>query len=55
MTYIIFGLLLFIFGAYFLRRSIKEDDKEGVIGFTVIMIASILLMVFFGLFFQVTF
>lgn len=55
MTYIIFGLLLFIFGAYFLRKSMKEQDKEGVIGFTAILIAAMLMILFFGLFFRYAF
>jgi len=55
MTYLIIGILLFLFGAYFLRQSIKDQDQEGVIGFTVILIAAIFLIVFFGLFFRYTF
>lgn len=55
MTYFLFGLFLLIFAIYFLRRTIKEKDKEGLIGFTAIFVAALFMILFFGLFFRLLF
>ncbi len=55
MTYFVLGMLLMIFAVYFLRIAMKEKDKEGVIGFAAILIAAMMLLLFYGLFFQVLF
>ena len=55
MTYFVLGLLLLVFGSYFLRSAIKQHDKEGIIGFTAIVIAALILLIFFGLFLKVIF
>ncbi|MBI2474947.1 hypothetical protein HYV69_00790 [Candidatus Uhrbacteria bacterium] len=52
MSFIILGLIVLVFGVFFMRRSIKTNDKEGIIGFTAILIAAIVLLIFFGLFFR---
>lgn len=52
MTYFIIGLCLLIFGIYFFRQASKDKDKEGVIGFTAIIIAAMILILFFGFFYQ---
>lgn len=55
MTYFVLGLLLLIFGVYFLRIAMKEKDKEGVIGLAAVLIAAMMLLLFYGLFFRVLF
>lgn len=55
MTYFLIGLFLLIFAIYFIRRTIKEKDKEGLIGFVAILVASLFLILFFGLFFRLLF
>ena len=55
MPYFLFGLLLLGFGIYFLRITIREKDKEGLIGMVAIIIAALFLILFFGLFFRVLF
>ena len=39
-------------GAFFLRRSIKMHDKEGKYGSIGLLIAGIILMLFFGIFYR---
>ncbi len=53
MPFFIIGLLVLIFGIYFIRQAIKQKDQEGVVGFTAIIIAAVILVIFFGLFFRV--
>jgi len=52
MSFIILGLIVLVFGIFFMRRSIRENDKEGIIGFTAILISAFVLLIFFGLFFR---
>ncbi|MEK7615252.1 MAG: hypothetical protein AAB431_02610 [Patescibacteria group bacterium] len=55
MPFFLIGLLILIFGIYFIRQALKDNDKEGVVGFTAVIIAAIILVIFFGLFFYVLF
>lgn len=55
MTYFLLGLFLLVFAIYFLRITIKEKDKEGLIGMVAILIAALFLILFFGIFFRVQF
>ncbi|MBI4713593.1 hypothetical protein HY771_00145 [Candidatus Uhrbacteria bacterium] len=52
MSFIILGLIVLVFGVFFMHRSVKEQDKEGIIGFAAILIAAMMLIIFFGLFFR---
>jgi hypothetical protein len=55
MTYFLLGLFLLVFAIYFLRITIRDKDKEGLIGFTAILIVALFLILFFGVFFRVLF
>ena len=52
MSYFMIGVILLIIGIYFLRRAIKEGDREGIVGMTGLIIASLILIIFFGLFYR---
>ena len=52
MTYLIFGFVILLFGLFFLRKAVKTKNREGVIGFTAIVIAAWFLILFYGLFFR---
>lgn len=54
MPFLVLGVILLIIGIFFLRKSIKEQDKEGVIGVMALIIASVILILFFGLFYTLT-
>ena len=51
MTFLLIGLLLLVFGIYFFRQAGKDGDKEGVVGFSAIIIAAAILTLFYGLFY----
>ena len=55
MTFFILGLLTVAFAAYFLRRAVRDKDMEGVVGFTAVFLASLILLIFYGLFFRAVF
>ncbi len=52
MSYFLLGVIVLIIAIIFLRRAIKTQDKEGIVGMTGLLIAAIILIVFFGLFFR---
>jgi hypothetical protein len=52
MTYIIIGTILLITAIIFLRLAIKGGDKEGIIGLAALIVAALILIVFFGLVFR---
>lgn len=54
MPFLIIGLVLFGLGVYFLRKSIQEEDKEGIIGVSALIIASLIMIMFYGLFYNLT-
>jgi hypothetical protein len=41
-------------GIYFLRVSIKGGDKEGIIGMMMLVIAAVIMIIFYGLFYTLT-
>ncbi len=45
---------MLIIGIIFLRRAIRGQDKEGVIGVMALIIASVIMILFFGLFYTLT-
>ncbi len=54
MPFLILGVILLIVGTVFLRKSIKEEDKEGVVGVMALIIAAVIMILFFGLFYTFT-
>ena len=54
MPFLIVGILLLGFGAYFMRQSIREEDKEGIIGVMALIIAAVIMIFFYGLFYTFT-
>jgi len=53
MSFFIIGIVLLAVSIYFLRAALKKQDREGIIGMTALLIASIILIVFFGIFYNV--
>ena len=54
MSFLVLGFILLIVGVIFLRKSIREQDKEGVVGVMALIIASVIMILFFGLFYTFT-
>lgn len=52
MPFFFLGLILVLSGGFFLRSALKSDDKEGVVGTIAVLIAGIILMLVFGLFYR---
>jgi len=52
MTFLIIGLIMVVIGVIFLRRSIKAHDKEGKIGSIGLIMAGVIVMLFFGIFYR---
>ncbi len=50
MPYLILGLLFLIFGIYFRKRAHHEHNHHGVDGMTFIIVAALILILFFGIF-----
>ena len=53
MSYLFIGVGLLIASILFMRMAFRDKDKEGIIGLAAIILAALILIVFFGLFFQV--
>ena len=51
MPFLVLGVILLIIGIVFLRRALKQQDKEGVIGVMALIIASVIIILFLGLFY----
>jgi hypothetical protein len=49
MPFVFIGVVLLILGVIFLRKGIKSQDKEGIIGATGVLIGAVVLIVFFGI------
>ncbi len=54
MPFLVLGLILLVVGIIFLRKSIREQDKEGVVGVMALIVAAVIMIVFFGLFYTLT-
>lgn len=52
MPFIIIGIVALLMGAYFLRLGVKEENKEILVGAIALIIAGLVLVVFFGLFYR---
>ena len=54
MPFFTLGIIVLIISVIFLRKSIKEQDKEGVVGAIALLVASVIMILFFGLFYTLT-
>jgi len=54
MPFLFIGIILLGVGIYFLREAIKTEDKEGIVGLTAIIIAAVIMILFYGLFYSLT-
>ncbi len=52
MPFIIIGLITLIAGIYFLRLGQKIESKETMVGAIALIIASLILIIFFGLIYR---
>ena len=52
MPFLIIGLILVVAGWHFRSNAIKGHDHEGIIGATALVIAGVILIVFFGLLYR---
>lgn len=52
MPFFFLGIIILLLSIYFMRMAIRDRDKEGVVGLTALIIASLILIIFFGLFFR---
>tara|TARA_B100000315_G_C14083390_1_gene365908 strand:+ start:65 stop:235 length:171 start_codon:yes stop_codon:yes gene_type:complete len=53
MPFIFIGIAIVVISAFFLRKAIKSKDREGIIGVTAMLIAGIILLLFFGVFYNI--
>jgi uncharacterized membrane protein YjjP (DUF1212 family) len=52
MPFVILGIFTLLVGAFFLRLGVKNEDKEILVGSVALVIAGIVLVIFFGLFYN---
>ena len=49
MPFLFLGLILTAFAVYFLLKAQKKNDHDSIVGMTAIIIAGLILTIFFGL------
>lgn len=54
MPFLFIGAALLIISVILLRKAIKREDKEGIVGLTALMLAAAILILFYGLFYSIT-
>jgi len=54
MPFLFIGISLLLVSIYFMRKVVKRKDREGIIGFTALIVASAILILFYGLFYSLT-
>ena len=54
MPFLLIGVLLLSLGVYFLRKAVKKQDHEGVVGMTALIIAAVIMILFYGMFYTLT-
>lgn len=52
MPFLFLGLIILGLGIHFLRQTTKRQDKDGIVGSTVMIIAGLFMILFFGLFYS---
>ncbi|MBI2473153.1 hypothetical protein HYV70_01190 [Candidatus Uhrbacteria bacterium] len=54
MPFLFIGVVLLGLGIYFLRKAVKNHDHEGTIGMTALIIAAVIMILFYGMFYTLT-
>jgi high-affinity Fe2+/Pb2+ permease len=54
MSFLIIGLILLGIGIYFLRQKIQAQDKFGIMGMTMVIVAAVVMILFYGLFYTLS-
>jgi len=54
MPFLFIGVLLLGIGIYFLRKAVKKQDHEGTVGMTALIIAAVIMILFYGMFYTLT-
>ncbi len=54
MPFLFIGVSLLIVSVILIRKAVQRQDKEGIIGLTAIIMASAILILFYGLFYSLT-
>lgn len=52
MPFLFLGIITLFVGMYFHREARKQGDKEGIVGTMGLIIAGIILLLIFGLFYR---
>ncbi len=52
MPFLVLGIIVFVIGIYFFIQTKRHHDHEGEEGAMTVMIAGIILIFFYGLFYQ---
>ncbi len=53
MPFLFLGAALLIVSIILLRKAIKKEDKEWIVGLNVLILASAILILFYGLFYSI--
>lgn len=54
MPFLFIGISLLIVSVFLLRKALKRQDREGIIGLCALIAASAILILFYGLFYSLT-
>jgi hypothetical protein len=54
MPFLFIGVVLLIISIILLRKAVKNQDREGIVGLTALIMASAILILFYGLFYSLT-
>lgn len=54
MPFLFIGVSLLLVSVYLMRKAIKKKNKEEIIGLTMLIMASAILILFYGLFYSLT-
>lgn len=52
MPFIFIGIIIIGISAYILRKAVQSKDKEGIIGQAALLVAGIIILLFFGIFYN---
>ena len=51
--FLILGILMLVLGLFLLARSMRQKDKEGIIGSISLVSAGLILTIIFGIFYRI--
>ena len=54
MPFLFIGISLLLVSIFFMRKAVQRQDREGIIGLTALIMASAILILFYGLFYSIT-